>query len=59
MNTSNISDPIIDNDYLSSTLPKKSVKVDILCYDLSSMLSKRHTLVLSNTRKLNRVSTTI
>ena len=25
------------------------------CYDLSSILSRRHTLVLSNTRKLNRV----
>ena len=25
-----------------------------MCYDLDSVLSKRHTLVLSNTRELNR-----
>ena len=29
------------------------------CYDLNSILSKRYILVLSNTRKLNRVPTTI
>jgi len=28
---------------------------DSFCYDLSYVLSKRHTLILSNTRELNRV----
>jgi len=31
----------------------------ITCYDLDSVLSKRHTLILSNTRELDRVPTTI
>ena len=29
------------------------------CYDSGSILSKRHTLLLSNTRELDRVPTTI
>ena len=29
-----------------------------ICYDLDFVLSKRHTLVLSNTRELNRVPNT-
>jgi len=46
---------IIVEDFLLSS----SYKLQYKCYDLNSVLSKRHTFILSNTRELDRVSTTI
>ena len=46
---------IIVEDFLLSF----SCKLQYKCYDLNSVFSKRHTFVLSNTRELDRVSTTI
>ena len=34
----------------------KRIAIHSYCYDLDSMLSRKHTLVLSDTRELDRVS---
>jgi len=46
---------IMVEDFLLSS----SCKLQYKCYNLNSVLSKRHTFVLSNIRELDRVSTTI
>jgi len=38
----------------STRRPYKYGAIQNQCYELDSVLSKRHTLVLSNTRELNR-----
>jgi len=51
-------DNVLNVLHLSYTINTVSNNKEF-CYDLDSVLSKRHTLVLSNTRELNRVFTTI
>ena len=46
---------ILTNKLVKMKMNRYETSYNLNCYDLNSVLSKRHTLVLSNTRELDRV----